>query len=172
MDVTKEVPKSRTLRRVVTGHDDYGNSVILSDAPPPRIHEMPGARFWEVWSTDRAPALIQSKEPKDPTDRSLTLGSPGGSVIRVVDFEGGGPPSPMHRTSTIDYGIVLEGEIVMLLPGEHEVQLKPGDIVVQRGTDHAWQNKSGHLARMAFILLGGEFGEELRAKLPDMKLTP
>ncbi|MGA8872461.1 MAG: hypothetical protein WB460_15040 [Candidatus Acidiferrales bacterium] len=103
---------SRTLRRVVMGHDDYGNSVILSDAPP-CIHEAPGARFWEVWSTDRAPA-----------------------------------------------------------PGGQEVQLKPGDIVVQRGTDHAWQNKSGHLARMAFILLGGEFGEELRAKLPDMKLTP
>ena len=101
---------ARTVRRVVTGHDDYGNAVVLSDAPAPRIHEVPGARSWEVWSTDRAPALIHSKEPKDPTDRPLTLGSPGASVIRVVDFEPGGPPSPMHRRSTIDYGIVLEGK--------------------------------------------------------------
>jgi len=163
---------SPTVRRVVTGHDDQGNSVVLSDAPAPRIHEAPGARFLEVWSTDRAPVLIQSKELKEPTDRPLTLGSPGGSVIRVVDFAEGGPPSPMHRTSTIDYGIVLEGEVILLLPGGREVQLKPGDIVVQRGTHHAWQNKSGRPARMVFVLLDGKFSEELRAKLSDMKLTP
>jgi hypothetical protein len=52
---------SRTLRRVVTGHDDYGNSIILSDAPPPRIHEVPGARFSEVWSTDRAQPSLSRK---------------------------------------------------------------------------------------------------------------
>lgn len=93
-------------------------------------------------------------------------------MIRVIDFEAGAPPSPMHRTSTIDYGIVLEGEVVMLLPRGQEVHLKPGDIVVQRGTDHAWQNKSGRPARMAFVLLDGEFSAELAAKLSDMKLTP
>lgn len=167
-----EARMPRAVRRVVTGHDEQGNSVILSDAPAPRIHNVPGARFWEVWSTDRAPALIQSKEPAEPTDRPLTLGSPGGSVIRVVDFEAGGPPSPMHRTSTIDYGIVLEGELVMLLRNGQEVHLKPGDIVIQRGTDHAWQNRSSHPARMAFILLDGEISAELSAKLPDRKLTP
>lgn len=162
---------SHTVRRVVTGHDQQGNSIILSDAPVPRTRDVPGARFWEVWNTDRSPAIIQSIEARDPTDRPLTLGSSEGSVIRVVDFEAGGPASPMHRTSTIDYGIVLEGEIVMLLSGSQELQLKAGDIVVQRGTDHAWQNKSDHPACMAFVLLGGEFSEELRSKLPNMKLT-
>lgn len=163
---------SRTVRRVVTGHDDHGNSVVLSDGPVQRVRDLPGARFWDVWCTDRAPAFIRAQEPTEPTDRMLTLALAGGSAIRVVDFEAGGQPSPMHRTSTVDYGIVLEGEVVMFLPGGKEVFLKSGDVVVQRGTEHAWQNRSGRFARMVFILLDGEFSEELRGKLPDMKLTP
>jgi uncharacterized cupin superfamily protein len=90
---------------------------------------------------------------------------------RVIDSEAGGPPTPMHRTSTIDYGIVLEGEIVMLLSGGQEIQLKPGDIVVQRGTGSRRAEQVGHLARMVFVLLGGEFIEELRVKLSDIKLS-
>lgn len=170
--MSNEFHISRNVRRVVTGHDEQGNSVVLSDAPTPRTHDVHGARFWEVWNTDRAPAPIQSQEPKEPTDRPLMLGSPGGSVFRVVDFEAGGPPSPMHRTSTIDYGIVLEGEVLMLLPGGQEVQLNSGDVVVQRGRDHAWQNRSGRPPRMVFVLLDGEFSAELAAKLARMKLTP
>src|SRR5262245_27087289 len=110
---------SRNVRRVVTGHDEQGNSVVLADGPVSHLHEFPGARFMEVWTTERAPAPIRAQEPKEPTDRPLTLGSAAsGSVIRVIDFEphsaGGGQPSPMHRTRTIDYGLVLEGEMVML----------------------------------------------------------
>jgi uncharacterized cupin superfamily protein len=67
----------------------------------------------------------------------------------------------MHRTETVDYGIVLEGEIVLILD-DAEVPLKAGDVVVQRGTDHAWANRSDQPARMAFILLDGAFSPELR----------
>jgi hypothetical protein len=74
--MSDELHFSSTVRRIVTGHDEQGNSVVLSDAPAPRTSEVPGARFWEVWSTDRAPALIQSKELREPTDRPLALGSP------------------------------------------------------------------------------------------------
>jgi len=168
---------SRNVRRVVTGHDEQGRSVVLADGPVPHLHELPGARFMEVWTTDRAPAPIRAQEAKEPTDRPLRLTSDaGGSVIRIIDIypssAGGGQPSPMHRTRTIDYGIVLEGEISMLLPDGVEVSLKAGDIVIQRGTDHAWQNQSDRVARMAFILLDGVFSDELRAKLPEMELTP
>jgi uncharacterized cupin superfamily protein len=72
----------------------------------------------------------------------------------------------MHRTRSIDYGIVLEGEIYMILD-DSEVHLRAGDIVVQRGTDHAWENRSNQVARMAFILVDGAFSDELRAKLPE-----
>jgi uncharacterized cupin superfamily protein len=71
----------------------------------------------------------------------------------------------MHRTRSIDYGIVLEGEIYMILD-DSEVRLRAGDVVVQRGTDHAWENRSTQVARMAFILVDGVFSDELRAILP------
>ena len=72
----------------------------------------------------------------------------------------------MHRTKSIDYGIVLEGEIWMILD-DSEVLLKQGDVVVQRGTDHAWENRSGTVCRMAFILIDGAFAPELRENLPE-----
>jgi uncharacterized cupin superfamily protein len=72
----------------------------------------------------------------------------------------------MHRTRSIDYGIVLQGEIYLILD-DSETLLRAGDIVVQRGTDHAWENRSDRLCRMAFILIGGEFDLSLRALLPE-----
>jgi uncharacterized cupin superfamily protein len=72
----------------------------------------------------------------------------------------------MHRTRSIDYGIVLEGEIYLILD-DSEVLLRTGDVVVQRGTDHAWENRSDRVARMAFILVDGAFSAELRQILPD-----
>jgi quercetin dioxygenase-like cupin family protein len=72
----------------------------------------------------------------------------------------------MHRSETVDYGIVLEGEMVLMLDDGVEVELRPGDIVIQRGTDHAWANRSGAVARMAFVLVDGAFADGLRALLP------
>ncbi|MBR7829890.1 cupin domain-containing protein [Actinospica sp. MGRD01-02] len=148
-------------RRVVTGHDARGNSVFLLDGPPPVARTAPdGAYFYELWNTDSVPAAIAAAEP-EPTERDLTVPpAPGGTKIRINEF----PPgvvSPTHRTETVDYGIVLEGEVVLVLDNEETRVLGPGDVVVQRGTDHRWENRADRVARMAFILVDGEFTPEL-----------
>ncbi len=159
-------------RRIVTGHTPEGRSVVFSDAPVPHVRSLPGARFDEVWAVDSASALLGLYPTEEPTSdhAQITLGSGGGNLIRVIEFapvSGGGRRSPMHRTQTIDYGIVLEGEIVLIL-SDSEVVLGPGDVVVQRGTDHAWENRSDWPAKMAFVLIDAEFDGEL-AKLVDGK---
>ena len=148
-------------RRVVTGHDPQGNSVFVLDGPPPVVRTAPdGAYFFELWNTDAVPAPIAPTEP-EPTERDLTVPpAPGGTKIRINEF----PPgvvSPTHRTETVDYGIVLDGEVVLVLDHEQETVLKAGDVVVQRGTDHRWENRSDRVARMAFILVDGAFTPEL-----------
>ncbi len=162
-------------RRIVTGHDADGKSIVLAAEVPPHYRELPGARFHEIWGTGVSPATITSVEAEEPTSTRPSIHPrPGGSVIRIIDFlpaSDGGVRSPIHRTSTIGYGIVLEGEMVLILT-ESEVPLKAGDVVVQRGTDHAWENRTDRIARMAFVLLDGVFSEELRAKLPDLRLMP
>jgi len=70
----------------------------------------------------------------------------------------------MHRTESIDYAVVLEGEITMLLD-DSEVHLKTGDVVIQRGTNHAWSNRSGKPVKMLYVLIDGEFDEELESQL-------
>jgi naringenin degradation protein FdeH len=168
------VPKhGRVPRRVVTGHDERGVSVTLSDGPVPVHHHLPddGVGFYEIWQTDRMPAPITPIEPDEPTRRTLRVPpQPTGTKIRINEFLPGrldecGRQSPVHRTESIDYGIVLEGEIVLLLD-ESEVTLRAGDIVVQRGTDHAWANRTDRVARVAFILIGGAFTPELLQILP------
>jgi quercetin dioxygenase-like cupin family protein len=148
-------------RRVVTGHDAQGNSVFSIDGPPPVARTAPdGAYFFELWNTDAVPAPIAATEP-DPTERDLTVPpAPGGTKIRINEF----PPgvvSPTHRTETVDYGVVLEGEVVLVLDHEQERVLKAGDVVVQRGTDHRWENRTENVARMVFILVDGAFTDEL-----------
>jgi quercetin dioxygenase-like cupin family protein len=138
------------------------------------FRELPddGVSFYEVWNTDTAPAPIGPREPNEPTERSLRVPpEPLGTKIRVNEFHPGhlderGLQSPVHRTESVDYGIVLEGEMVLILD-DSEVQLKAGDIVIQRGTDHAWANRSDRTARMAFILIDGQFTDELKAILPQ-----
>ena len=71
----------------------------------------------------------------------------------------------MHRTETIDYGIVLEGELWLMLDDGSETRLGPGDVVVQRGTDHAWENRSEQVVRVVFVLVDGAFTDELRAAI-------
>jgi quercetin dioxygenase-like cupin family protein len=147
-------------RRVVTGHDDHGVSVFLSDGAPPVVRTAPdGALFYEIWSTTAMPAPLRAAEP-DPTEGALAVPpAPNGTKIRVNEFPPG-VASPMHRTQSVDYGIVLEGEMVLVLD-DSEVVLGPGDVVVQRGTDHRWENRSQRTARMVFVLVDGIFTEEL-----------
>jgi len=153
-------------RRVVTGHDERGVSVFASDGPVPVVRTAPdGALFYEVWGTDAMPAPIGPDEP-DPTVGALSVPpAPNGTKIRINEF----PPgvvSPMHRTQSVDYGIVLSGEMVLVLDDSERV-LRAGDVVVQRGTDHRWENRSDQTARMAFILVDGAFTTELIGTLGE-----
>ena len=133
-----------TPRRVVTGHDADGTSVFLSDGPPPVTRTAAdGAVFHELWSTDATPAPVAPDEP-EPTERDLTVPpGPNGTKIRINEIPPGAA-SPMHRTETIDYGVVLSGEIVLVLD-DSETMLRAGDVVVQRGTDHRWENRSAEV---------------------------
>lgn len=163
-------------RRIVTGHAPDGRSVIVSDAPVPLVRDLPGARFDEVWSTTRASEPLDLIPNGEPVSGYTSIGPAGrgGSVIRVIDFQpvaAGGVRSPMHRTRTIDYGIVLEGEVVLIL-SDSETILRKGDVVVQRGTDHAWENRSGEVARVVFVLIDAAFAEPLAQIVNDAEIMP
>jgi mannose-6-phosphate isomerase-like protein (cupin superfamily) len=164
---------SNVPRRVVTGHTAEGVSVVVSDGPVPVSRELPadGVAFHEIWSTTGAPAPINATETTDPTERELAVPPPErGTRIRINEFAPGhlderGLQSPVHRTESIDYGIVLEGEITLVLD-DSEVTLHAGDVVVQRGTDHAWANRGSATARVAFVLVDGAFEPALLDTLP------
>lgn len=163
----------RQTRRIVTGHRADGRSVVLQDGAVPHIRNLPGARFDEVWSTGRAPEALSLAPAGEPTSDAPLIGPPaGGTSVRIIDFapaSEGGARSPMHRTRSIDYGIVLEGEIVLIL-SYSEVVLHPGDVVIQRATDHAWQNRSNQWAKMAFILIDATFDPALQERLSGTEL--
>jgi mannose-6-phosphate isomerase-like protein (cupin superfamily) len=160
-------------RRVVTGHDASGKSVVLSEGPPPQNHPMQGeavgADFIEIWSTPEQVPTLASLPESEPNERPFTIMPPSGHLVRIIEIyppHMGGHRTVMHRTRTLDYVVVIEGEIVLVL-SDSEVTLKPGEMVVQRGTDHAWENRSDSVTRMAFFHIAGEFSDELLAKLPQ-----
>lgn len=162
-----------SVRRVVTGHDANGKSVVISDGLPPQNHPMRGgevgADFNEIWNSAEAVPTLASMPDGEPTARPFKIMPPSGHLIRIIDIypsHMGGKRTVMHRTRTLDYAVVIEGEIVLVLD-DSEVVLKPGQVVVQRGTDHAWENRGGKVARMAFFHIAGEFSDELLAKLPQ-----
>jgi len=174
------------VRRVVTGHDDDGRSVILTDGAAPHhwtSDTIPGFGATVPWMTAAEPidhasdvdaAAADSLIPSFPAD--------GETIMRIVDF----PPDAVypkeadtvifteldghaekdagkerarskhfwfHRTDSIDYAIVLSGEVTLILDGE-ETTLTPGDVVIQRATSHAWSNRTDQNARMLFVLMG------------------
>jgi mannose-6-phosphate isomerase-like protein (cupin superfamily) len=158
-------------RRVVTGHDRNGKSVVLSDGPPPQHHPMHGpqvgADFFEIWNCTRPVPQLSADEP-EPNERTFTIMPPAGHLLRIIEIyppSHGGKRTVMHRTSTVDYVVVITGEIVLVLD-DSEITLRQGDVVVQRGTDHAWENRSAQPARMAFFHLDATFSPELLRLLP------
>jgi len=162
----------KTTRRVVTGHDARGKSVVISDGAPPQNHPMQGAAvgadFHEMWSEADPVPEIGSAAGREPNERPYTIMPPAGHLLRILDvypLKDGGRRTVMHRTRTVDYVVVVEGELTLILE-DSEVTLKPGDVVVQRGTDHAWENRSDTMARAAFFHIDARFSEELLAKLP------
>jgi quercetin dioxygenase-like cupin family protein len=115
-----------------------------------------------VWITDRMPVPIAAAEP-EPTDRPVRTPPPAnGVMVRFPEMAPGGA-SPMHRTETVDVGVVLEGETWLLLDDGSETRMGPGDAVVQRGTNHAWANRSDRPVRMVFVLIDGTIADDLRA---------
>jgi mannose-6-phosphate isomerase-like protein (cupin superfamily) len=159
-------------RRVVTGHDADGRSVKLSDGLPPQDHPMQGegvgANFIEIWSTPETVPSLTAEPDGEPTARPFTIMPASGHLIRIIEIfppSMGGKRTVMHRTRTLDYAVVLEGEVVLVLD-DGETVLGPGSVVVQRGTDHAWENRTDAVTRMAFVHIAAEFSDELLAKLP------
>jgi mannose-6-phosphate isomerase-like protein (cupin superfamily) len=163
---------SASPRRVVTGHDAKGKSVVISDGAPPQNHPMHGrevgADFYEIWNSTQPVPQLTSTEAREPNDREFAIMPVAGHLIRIIDIyppKDGGKRTVMHRTKTLDYAVVIEGEIVLVLD-DSEVVLKKGDVSVQRGTDHAWENRTDQMTRMAFFHIDAEFSAELLAKLP------
>lgn len=139
------------VRRIVTGHDPQGRAVFRSDD---RFwaEDIPSgdASFALVWTTPEVPA--DNNDATDGRERDAALTIHKGSVIRVVDMLPG-RSSPMHRTNSIDYGIVLSGSVELELDDGARTRLEAGDIVVQRGTMHAWHNPSAtEPCRIVFVL--------------------
>ena len=153
---------SEVPRRIVTGHDEAGRSVVLSDAPTPKTLDIGTAVFHELWATSAVPAAIDATEP-EPTTRPLrTPPDPNGIVVRFTEMSPGAA-SPMHRTESVDVGIVLDGETWLLLDDGSETRMGVGDVVVQRGTNHAWANRSERVVKMAFVMIDGTIGDDVRA---------
>jgi mannose-6-phosphate isomerase-like protein (cupin superfamily) len=158
-------------RRVVTGHDRYAKSIVLADGPPPQHHPMHGpevgADFFEIWNSTRPVPVLSADEP-EPNERVFTIMPVTGHLLRIIEIyprSQGGKRTVMHRTSTVDYVVVITGEIVLVLD-DSEVTLRQGDVVVQRGTDHAWENRSAQPARMAFFHIDAQFSQDLLKVLP------
>ena len=157
---------AKSFRRIVTDHDSAGASIVREiEVLTPKPIPSGDADFQLVWTTPTVPADLNNGLD-GVHEAGLTL--KGGSVIRVVDMLPG-KASPMHRSFSIDYGIVLEGELELELDSGQVVRLEAGDIVVQRGTNHLWRNPSADaVCRIAFILIeaapvvvGGEVLEEV-----------
>ena len=131
------------VRRLVTVDDPDGHSRAIADGPPPAVHTdpaRPGYSSTLIWYTERTPARIDTAPLHAPYRENPP---PGGSVCRIVCFPPGATqPLNGRKKPTLDFCLVLEGEITLVLDLE-EVHLKAGDTVVQRGTRHAWSNRSG-----------------------------
>ena len=172
------------IRRIVTADDAEGRSHIAEDSPAAAVRtvaERPGYRSVNVWRTEAAPAPMDAPDSIE-AHKGILPPKNGGSILRIIDFppepadpaerkrriqatfagmfsdaqhdkrEGAHPG--MHRTDTVDYAILLEGEIWAVMD-EGETLMRAGDVLIQRGTNHAWANRSTKTARIAFVLLDG-----------------
>ncbi len=170
----------KPVRRVVTGHTPEGRSTIVMDEPAPQVNPgaFPDTGSTVLWVTDRAPASNAGNADAAPAGvrNPVPPPSPGGTILRIVDFapNSRGPAAPasalagvqhtqersarhpgFHQTHTVDYAVVLEGEVWAILD-EAETLLKAGDVLIQRGTFHAWDNRSDDVCRILFVLIDAE----------------
>ncbi|HEU4623748.1 MAG TPA: cupin domain-containing protein [Steroidobacteraceae bacterium] len=154
------------LRRVVTGHDTAGRSIVLFDGPCIFHRDINGGGWnvQDIWESDVVPVPIDASEP-DPTVGPVHFGIPETGIrVRVTDIPPTRPGTPpfMHRTNSIDYLHVLEGEVTMLLDDErHAVVLRKGDTIVQRATNHAWVNHTDAHCRVLVVMVAGRVSPAL-----------
>jgi cupin domain len=168
------------VRRIVTGVNGAGRSYIVSDTRFPRTDVAPGqAVRVGLWTTDSA--RPSNEGTQDPVPDGVIMRTPpahrGGSVIRITDIppdtshaydpdtlrQRGCKTTPdrsarhpgFHATDTVDYAICLEGEVWAVLDDD-ETLMRPGDVLIQRGTYHAWSNRSDRICRMLFVLIDAE----------------
>jgi quercetin dioxygenase-like cupin family protein len=141
---------------------------VLSDAPTPKTLDIGTAAFHELWITDQTPVHLAAREA-EPTERPVRTPPPAGGVVVRFTEMAPGAESPMHRTETLDVGVVLKGETWLLLDDGFETRLGVGDSVVQRGTNHAWANRSDSPVRMVFVLIDGEISDELRSAIEPLE---
>ena len=164
------------VRRVVTGHDENGKAVVVSDERLTAVPRRVGANITgcEIWSTDRMP-VDNSRETEAAqragfVTRHNYVGSGQGTTCRITEFAPGHGRFP-HRTETVDYAILLKGECDLELDNGNTVHLKQGDIVVQRGTMHAWVNTGTEPCVFAFVLIDADpveaAGEKLTTHYPS-----
>ena len=142
------------VRRVVTGHNKEGKSLVKSDSAVEAIPGRPGFSFFPLWATRNLPAELTEE---DPNTWEIGTSLAGGSVFRLGRYEPGGS-ARWHRTDSIDYAIVVSGEMWMQLDKE-EVHLKAGDVVIQRGTIHNWVNRGPEPWVMLFVLIATKGGQ-------------
>ena len=143
---------SLPIRRVVTGHDEQGNAVVKIDEVVSHWRDgRPGARVCNVWTTDTAPADNSGDTDGGKREGKFTMIN-NGSVFRILEFKPG-LEARMHRTDSIDYIVVMSGEIDMELDNGVEVHIKAGDVMVQRGTVHNWNNRGTESCVLAVILI-------------------
>jgi quercetin dioxygenase-like cupin family protein len=162
-----------TVRRIVTGHDETGRAVVASDDEIAGQPGRPGVNRYEIWSTDSMPVDLSDEAAVAQRDGFVHhynyVDSGQGSVIRVLRLEPGAERF-MHRTETLDYAILLSGTCTMELDDGQLVQVNAGDIVIQRGTMHAWLNTGTEPCVFAFVLLDASpavvAGQELKVHYP------
>jgi quercetin dioxygenase-like cupin family protein len=144
---------SLNIRRVVTGHDAQGRAKVLIDEQVKNVFShRPGAFYSVIWSSEGFP--VDNDGDADPSGKTIGTTIAGGTVFRVVSFGPGVAPRN-HRTDSIDYAVVMSGEIDMELDAG-TVHLKAGDVLVQRGTIHNWVNKGDVPCVIAFTLVAAK----------------
>ncbi|MEK9683650.1 MAG: cupin domain-containing protein [Rhodospirillaceae bacterium] len=151
-----------SVRRVVTGHDENNKAIVVIDEETTNgVTKRPGQHSTVVWATDReTPDLVELNDISHDVQQTTV---PHGSVCRISRFDPGVSPR-MHRTESIDYAIILSGELDMELDYGKITKLKAGDVVVQRGTMHNWQNNGTEPCYVAFILISAPLPEGLNAE--------
>lgn len=139
------------IRRVVTGHDGNGKAMVaIDEVTRDVVSYRPGATIHNIWSTAKFP--VDNMTAADGAKEITATTRDDGTVFRVIEYAPGVAPRN-HRTNSIDYAVVLSGEIDMELDDNRVVTLRAGDVLVQRGTIHNWVNRSTAPCVVAFVLI-------------------